>query len=109
MKTTDRKEKKAQSPRIGIRGRVLLYLMLFVLFVLVLLWVFQLQLLGAFYRAYKRQQVGGAAEVVVQNLANEELDSLAQRTGRTRNELIMMSLEFSLGHMEITDDPCKKQ
>ncbi len=38
-----------------------------------------------------------------------ELDSLAQRTGRTRNELIMMSLEFSLEHMEITDDPGKKK
>ena len=38
-----------------------------------------------------------------------ELDSLAQRTGRTRNELIMMSLEFSLEHMEITDDPGRKQ
>ena len=38
-----------------------------------------------------------------------ELDSLAQRTGRTRNELIMMSLEFSLEHMEITDDPGKQQ
>ena len=94
MKTTDRKEKKAQSPRIGIRGRVLLYLMLFVLFVLALLWVFQLQLLGAFYRAYKRQQVGGAAEVVVQNLANEELDSLAQRLAE-QNEVNILLLDSS--------------
>ena len=38
-----------------------------------------------------------------------DVDAVAQKTGRTRNEIIMMSLEFSLEHMEITDDPGKKK
>ena len=38
-----------------------------------------------------------------------DLDAAAQRTGRTRNELILMSLEFSLRHMEITGDADKKE
>ena len=38
-----------------------------------------------------------------------DLDAAAQRTGRTRNELIMMSLEFSLQHMEITEETGKEE
>ena len=95
MKTTDHSEKKARSPRVGIRGRVLMYLMLFVGFVLVLLWVFQLQLLGSFYRAYKRQQTSGAAEVIMQNLGNEDLESLAQRLAE-QNEVNILLLDDSL-------------
>lgn len=31
-----------------------------------------------------------------------DIDSVASATGRTRNEILMMSIEFALEHMEIT-------
>ncbi|MBQ2176261.1 MAG: CopG family transcriptional regulator [Alphaproteobacteria bacterium] len=33
-----------------------------------------------------------------------QLDSLAELTGRTRNELLITCIEFSLNHMEIVDE-----
>lgn len=33
----------------------------------------------------------------------KELDSIAEKSGRTRNELLMMGLEFALQHMEIEE------
>lgn len=32
------------------------------------------------------------------------IDEIAKATGRTRNEIMMMSLEFALGNMEIEGD-----
>ena len=32
-----------------------------------------------------------------------DLDAVAAKTGRTRNEIIAMSLEFALDHMEIRE------
>ena len=32
-----------------------------------------------------------------------DLDAVAQKTGRTRNEIITKSIEFTLEHLEITD------
>ena len=32
-----------------------------------------------------------------------DLDAVAQKTGRTRNEIIAKSIEFTLEHLEITD------
>ena len=34
----------------------------------------------------------------------QEIDSVAEVTGRTRNELLLTFLEFALEHMEVTDD-----
>lgn len=31
----------------------------------------------------------------------QQVDAVAQKTGRTRNELILLSMEFALQHMEI--------
>ena len=33
----------------------------------------------------------------------KDLDAIAQKTGRTRNELIVMSIEFTLDHLEIEE------
>ena len=33
----------------------------------------------------------------------QTLDAVAEQTGRTRNELITMGLEFALEHLSITD------
>ena len=32
-----------------------------------------------------------------------DVDTVAQDTGRTRNEIILMGLEFALRHLEITE------
>jgi metal-responsive CopG/Arc/MetJ family transcriptional regulator len=34
----------------------------------------------------------------------KEIDSVAERSGRTRNELLQMGMEFALRHMEIKDE-----
>ena len=33
----------------------------------------------------------------------KDLDAIAQKTGRTRNEIITKSIEFTLEHLEIAD------
>ena len=33
----------------------------------------------------------------------QDLDAVAAKTGRTRNEIIAMSLEFALEHMDIVE------
>lgn len=34
----------------------------------------------------------------------KDIDAVASKTGRNRNELLMIALEFALQHMEIADD-----
>lgn len=34
----------------------------------------------------------------------KDLDEIAEKTGRTRNEIISISLEFAIQHLEITGD-----
>ena len=48
----------------------------------------------------------GETTVISLRLPKEMLaiiDRAAQDTGRTRNEIVVLSLEFALEHMEITD------
>lgn len=45
--------------------------------------------------------------VVSSRLTNElveELDKIAERTGRTRNEIIQMCLEFAVDNLEVKED-----
>ena len=32
-----------------------------------------------------------------------DIDEIAAKTGRTRNEFLLMSLEFAIGHLEIEE------
>ena len=34
----------------------------------------------------------------------KDIDSVAAKTGRTRNEVLSIALEFALKHLEITDE-----
>lgn len=48
----------------------------------------------------------GETTVISLRLPKEMLaiiDRAAQDTGRTRNEIVVLSMEFALEHMEITD------
>ncbi len=50
---------------------------------------------------------GGETSVISLRLPKEMLaviDQVATDTGRTRNEILVMSMEFALEHMEINDN-----
>ena len=49
----------------------------------------------------------GETMVVASRLTNElveQLDKIAEKTGRTRNEIIQMCLEFAITNLEIKED-----
>ena len=51
-----------------------------------------------------QKKYGGETTVVSMLLAKDllkDLDQIADLTGRNRNEILTMSLEFALNHMEI--------
>lgn len=53
----------------------------------------------------KPQKYGGETCVISIRMPKSmlaDIDIVANETGRTRNEILMMSLEFALAHMEIT-------
>lgn len=50
------------------------------------------------------QKYGGETSVVSMRMPKSmlaDIDAVANETGRTRNEILMMSIEFALEHMEI--------
>lgn len=54
-----------------------------------------------------RKPAFGKTSVVSTRLPDaviEELDAIAQKTGRSRNELIQMCIDFALESLEIRDD-----
>ena len=54
-----------------------------------------------------RKPAFGKTSVVSTRLPDtviEELDAIAQKTGRSRNELIQMCIDFALENLEISDD-----
>lgn len=51
------------------------------------------------------KKYGGETTIVSMRLSKEmlkDIDGVASATGRTRNEILTMSLEFALEHMEVT-------
>lgn len=54
-----------------------------------------------------RKPAFGKTSVVSTRLPDtviEELDAIAQKTGRSRNELIQMCIDFAFENLEIRDD-----
>ncbi len=52
------------------------------------------------------KKYGGESSVVSMRLPKDMLraiDAVAAKTGRTRNEILTMSLEFALDHMQIEE------
>lgn len=90
----------------GIRNRIMLHLVLFVAFVIVLLWVFQIVLLDHFYSMYKRQQVQAVADAVIQNIGNDDLATLAEHLS-TQNDMCIMLLDES-NHLLINAEGLRK-
>ena len=53
------------------------------------------------------KQYNGATTIVSLRMAKEmlkDIDDVAAATGRNRNEVMLMSLEFALKHMEIVTE-----
>lgn len=53
----------------------------------------------------KPQKYGGETSVVSMRMPKKmlaDIDTVANETGRTRNDILMMSIEFALDHMDIT-------
>ena len=51
-----------------------------------------------------KKKYGGETTVVSMRMAKEllrDIDNIAEISGRNRNEILTMSLEFALNHMEI--------
>ena len=52
------------------------------------------------------QKYGGETAVVSMRMPKNmlaDIEKVAAETGRTRNEILMMSIEFALEHMEINN------
>lgn len=50
------------------------------------------------------QKYGGETSVISMRMPKDmlaEVDRIVSETGRTRNEILMLSIEFALEHMEI--------
>lgn len=76
--------------KMGIRHRVMLYLVLFVFFVIALLWLFQIVLLNDFYRWSKTYQIRAASDMVVDHLDSEHLDSLIDELAENGDVCILL-------------------
>ncbi len=54
------------------------------------------------------KRYGGESTVISMRLPKamlREIDAAAKATGRTRNEILALGLEFALDHMELGPDP----
>ena len=54
----------------------------------------------------KPKKYTGESSVVSMRMPKDmlrDIDAVAAKTGRTRNEFLMMSLEFALDHLEIEE------
>lgn len=54
----------------------------------------------------QQQKYGGETTVVSMRMPKNmlaDIEKVAEATGRTRNDILMTSLEFALKHMEISD------
>ena len=88
-----KRSKQRRAPG-GIQRRILVYLISFVGLILLLLWLFQVVLLDSFYRAYNMRIISATAEVLLQNLDNENLDVLAERLA-VENDLCVLIYDES--------------
>ena len=51
-----------------------------------------------------KKRYSGETSIISMRLPKDmlhDIDEVAEQTGRTRNEILMLSLEFALDHMEV--------
>ena len=79
---------------VGIRWQIALGFGVFILVVAVLLWVFQIALLGPFYQAIKTTEVKTTAEAVERKLESADLDERVQELSNNIGVSILVSDEI---------------
>jgi len=75
--TTEKKEKKRV---VSVRWKLLFYMTVFVVVILIVTWVFQIFLLGDFYRSVKREEMKNTATLLAKHAEMEDLATVAYNT-----------------------------
>ncbi|MCE5343519.1 MAG: HAMP domain-containing histidine kinase [Eubacteriales bacterium] len=76
--------------RLGIRGRTLIYFLLFTGVLLALLWVFQIALLPDFYKLQKTNMLTTTVDTLAKNIDNEDLQLLADRIAEANDVSVLV-------------------
>jgi signal transduction histidine kinase len=79
--------------RLGVRGRLFLYFLLFTAALLTLLWVFQIALLPDFYRFQKTRMLARTIDTLEQNIDNQDLQLLADRIAEANEVSVLVTDE----------------
>ena len=93
--------------RLGIRGKILIYLAMLVGFMLSLVWLFQSALLYEFYQGSRTSQLRSTARLLAQNVDSGDVSALADRLSE-ENDLAIVLVNgagetlFSVGHTRYT-------
>ena len=78
--------------RIGIRGKLHIYLTILVVFIIALIWICQVTLLFSFSQSYRTRQVRAAGEAIIRNIDHDDLETLADRIS-SDNEICMLLVD----------------
>ncbi len=89
--------------RLGIRGRILIYFLLFTALLLSLLWVFQIALLSDFYRLQKTNMLTSSIDTLQKNIDNEDLQLLADRLAEA-NDICVLIIDAQGDKLITTDN-----
>ena len=76
--------------RMGIRGRVFLYFLLFTVCLLALLWVFQIALLSDFYRLQKTEMLTTSLDTLARNIDSKDLQLLSDRIAQANDVCVLV-------------------
>ncbi len=77
--------------QISIKWKIFLYILIFAAVMIVLLWLFQIVFLNDFYRSIKQGEIKDAAQVIEQNIDNEDIDTLIERIAHRYDVCIRIS------------------
>ncbi len=64
---------------LSIKWKIFIYILIFAAVMILLLWLLQIVFLNDFYRAIKQGEIRDAAQVIEQNIDNENVDTLIER------------------------------
>ncbi|MEA5002089.1 MAG: HAMP domain-containing sensor histidine kinase [Christensenella sp.] len=64
---------------MSIKWKIFIYILVFAAIMILLLWLFQIVFLNDFYQSIKKGEIRDAAQVIEQNIDNEDIDTLIER------------------------------
>ncbi|MEA4928681.1 MAG: HAMP domain-containing sensor histidine kinase [Candidatus Limiplasma sp.] len=76
--------------RLGIRGRVFVYFLLFTICLLALLWIFQIALLSDFYKLQKTEMLTSSLDTLARNIDSEDLQLLSDRISQANDVCVLV-------------------